>query len=187
MKPGDARHQVTGAGVGVMSDSELEHGPRYKIPESVLVVIHTADLQVLLLERSDHPGFWQSVTGSRNHADEPLAQTCRREVLEETGIAPADGQLSDWHLENDYEIYRHWRSRYAPGVTRNVEHVFGLLLPAPVAVTIAEREHLRAQWLHWRDAAERCFSWSNVEAIRQLPTRVAQQSAAPVRIAAGRK
>lgn len=160
-----------------MADTTLRQVPRYKIPESVLVVIHTVDLQVLLLERSDHPGFWQSVTGSRDSAEEPLAQTCRREVIEETGIVPARGQLTDWHLENQYEIYPHWRSRYAPGVTRNVEHVFGLMLPEPVAVRIAEREHLRAQWLHWREAAERCFSWSNVEAIRQLPARVAAQSA----------
>jgi dATP pyrophosphohydrolase len=162
-----------------MTDSTIEQGPRYKIPESVLVVIHTADLQVLLLERSDHPGFWQSVTGSRDSLDEPLAETCRREVFEETGIAPAQGLLTDWHLENDYEIYPHWRARYAPGVTRNVEHVFGLLLPEPVTVTVADREHLRAQWLHWRKAAERCFSWSNVEAIRQLPVRVAEHLAAP--------
>ncbi len=160
-----------------MADSTREQVPRYKIPESVLVVIHTVDLQVLLLERSDHPGFWQSVTGSLESADEPLVLTCRREVVEETGIAPACGQLTDWHLENHYEIYPHWRSRYAPGVTRNVEHVFALMLPEPVAVRIAEREHLRAQWLHWQEAAERCFSWSNVEAIRQLPARVVEQPA----------
>ena len=161
-----------------MTDGTLEQRPRYKIPESVLVVIHTADLQVLLLERSDHPGFWQSVTGSRDSLDEPLLQTCRREVLEETGIAPAHGQLIDWHLENHYEIYPHWRARYAPGVTRNVEHVFGLLMAEPVAVRVADREHLRAQWLPWHEAAERCFSWSNVEAIRQLPLRVLQRPVA---------
>ena len=99
-----------------------------KIPESVLVVIHTPELQVLLLERADHPGFWQSVTGSKDRADEPLELTCRREVLEETGLdARAEGfRLQDWALENRYEIYPHWRHRYAPGVTHNTEHVFGL-------------------------------------------------------------
>ena len=142
-----------------------------KVPESVLVVIHTADLLVLLLERADHPGFWQSVTGSKERVDEPLVQTCRREVFEETGIDTAQYELTDWGVENRYEIYMHWRHRYPDGVTHNTEHVFGLRLPAPVAITIAPREHLRHAWLPWEQAAERCFSWSNAQAIRQLPAR----------------
>ncbi len=142
---------------------------------SVLVVIHTTDLQVLLLERADHPGFWQSVTGSMERVDEPLAETCRREVLEETGIDTAKHELTDWELENRYEIYLHWRHRYPDGVTHNTEHVFGLRVPAPLPVTIAPREHLRYEWLPWELAAERCFSWSNAEAIRQLPRRAARQ------------
>lgn len=145
-----------------------------KIPESVLVVVHSADLQVLLLERADHPGYWQSVTGSRDTLEEPLAETCRREVLEETGIDVADHELVDWHLENRYEIYRHWRQRYDEGVTHNLEHVYGLCLPTPVEVVLAPREHLRFEWLPWERAAERCFSWSNAEAIRELPGRVTQ-------------
>jgi dATP pyrophosphohydrolase len=144
-----------------------------KIPESVLVVIHTPDLRVLVLERADHPGFWQSVTGSKDRADEPLEETCRREVMEETGIDVREHRLTDWQLVNRYEIYRHWRGRYADGVTHNTEHVFGLLVPGPVPVRIAPREHLRYEWLPWEQAAERCFSWSNVEAIRQLPARAA--------------
>jgi dATP pyrophosphohydrolase len=146
-----------------------------KVPVSVLVVIHTTDLQVLLLERADHPGFWQSVTGSMERVDEPLAETCRREVLEETGIDTAKHELTDWELENRYEIYLHWRHRYPDGVTHNTEHVFGLRVPAPLPVTIAPREHLRYEWLPWELAAERCFSWSNAEAIRQLPRRAARQ------------
>ncbi|MGE0808441.1 MAG: dihydroneopterin triphosphate diphosphatase [Burkholderiaceae bacterium] len=142
-----------------------------KIPESVLVVIHSADLQVLLLERADHPGFWQSVTGSKDSPAEALAETCRREVLEETGLDVARFELSDWQLRNRYEIYPHWRHRYPPGVTHNTEHVFGLRLPAPLPVRIAPREHLRYAWLPWEQAAERCFSISNAEAIRQLPAR----------------
>lgn len=147
---------------------------RYKIPESVLVVIHTADLQVLLLERADHPGYWQSVTGSRRSLDEPLPETCRREVLEETGIDTDAFALSDWQCTNRYEIYRHWGSRFAPGVTHNTEHVFGLTLPAPVSVTLSEREHLNHLWLPMTEAAGRCFSWTNVAAIRALPDRVAR-------------
>jgi len=145
-----------------------------KVPESVLVVIHTPDLQVLLLERADHPGFWQSVTGSKARVDEPLAETCRREVLEETGIDTAQHELTDWELVNRYEIYAHWRHRYPEGVTHNTEHVFGLLLPEAQPVRIAPREHLRYEWLRWEQAAERCFSWSNAEAIRQLPRRAAR-------------
>ena len=142
-----------------------------KIPRSVLVVIHTVDLQVLLLERADHPGFWQSVTGSKDRPDEPLTETCRREVLEETGIDVAEHVLADWSLVNRFEIFAHWRWRYPPGVTHNTEHVFGLRLARPVQVRIAPREHLAYAWLPWREAAERCFSWSNAEAIRQLAQR----------------
>lgn len=144
-----------------------------KIPVSVLVVIHTPDLRVLLLERADHPGFWQSVTGSVDRADEPLAETCRREVLEETGIDSAVHVLTDWQLQNRYEIYPHWRHRYPDGVTHNTEHVFGLMVSDAVPVTLAPREHLAFAWLPWEEAAGRCFSWSNAEAIRSLPARVA--------------
>ncbi|MBK8765208.1 MAG: dihydroneopterin triphosphate diphosphatase [Burkholderiaceae bacterium] len=142
-----------------------------KIPESVLVVIHTPDLQVLLLERADHPGFWQSVTGSKDEADEPLTLTCAREVMEETGLDAKSFELTDWQLTNRYEIYPHWRHRYPEGVTHNTEHVFGLCVPAPLPVTLAPREHLQYAWLPWEDAAQRCFSWSNVQAIRELPVR----------------
>ena len=146
-----------------------------KIPESVLVVIHTPEMQVLLLERADHPGFWQSVTGSKDAPDEVLAETCRREVLEETGLdAAAEGcLLEDWCLRNRYEIYPQWRHRYPDGVTHNTEHVFGLRVPAVVPVRIAPREHLQSLWLPWKEAAGRCFSMSNVEAIRLLPARAA--------------
>jgi len=143
----------------------------FKIPESVLVVIHTPDLQVLLIERADHPGFWQSVTGSKDSLDEPAAETARREVLEETGfdVAAVGGELRDWQLANVYDIYPRWRHRYAPGVTRNTEHVFGLQLPSALTPTLAPREHLSWLWLPWAEAADRCFSPSNAEAVLQLP------------------
>jgi len=115
-----------------------------KIPESVLVVIHTARLDVLLIERADKPGFWQSVTGSKDRLDEPLAETAVREVAEETGIAVGSPdvpltRLRDWGLRNVYEIYPVWRHRYAPGVTHNTEHVFGLQVPAGIPVTLNPR------------------------------------------------
>jgi len=146
----------------------------YKIPESVLVVIHTADLQVLLIERADRPGFWQSVTGSKDTVEEELELTAVREVAEETGIVigsqavPADA-LRDWNLRNVYFIYPEWRHRYEPHVTHNTEHVFSLQVPRDIAVTLAPREHSAFEWLPYREAADRCFSSSNAEAILHLP------------------
>ena len=144
---------------------------RFKIPESVLVVIHTAEREVLLLERADRPGFWQSVTGSKDDVDEPLVETCTREVEEETGIiAPEHADcLRDWQMQNVYDIYPQWQHRYAPGVTTNTEHVFGLRVPRDTPVRLAPREHLRFEWLDWRAAADKCFSPSNAEAILHLP------------------
>ncbi|MFZ6655420.1 dihydroneopterin triphosphate diphosphatase [Undibacterium sp. TJN19] len=141
----------------------------YKIPESVLVVIYTPALDVLLLERADKQGFWQSVTGSKDTLEENLLVTASREVHEETGIDTDKFTLSDWQLVNVYEIYPVWRHRYAPGVTKNTEHVFGLRVSRDVPITLAPREHLQYEWLPWRDAADRCFSASNAEAILQLP------------------
>jgi dATP pyrophosphohydrolase len=143
----------------------------FKIPESVLVVIHTSDLQVLLIERAGHPGFWQSVTGSLDAADEPLLTTATRELFEETGI-DADGErivLRDWHMSNVYEIYPIWRHRYAPGVTHNTEHVFSVEVPRDVPILLSPREHTAHVWLPYLEAADRCFSASNAEAILQLP------------------
>ena len=145
----------------------------FKIPESVLVVIHTPELDVLVIERADKAGFWQSVTGSKDRLDEPLVDTCIREVGEETGITIGSDAvpltaLRDWNLANVYEIYPAWRHRYAPGVTHNTEHVFGLRVPAGTPVTLSPREHTAFAWLPWREAADRCFSPSNAEAILQL-------------------
>lgn len=142
----------------------------FKIPVSTLVVIHTVALDVLLLERADHPGYWQSVTGSQ-HEGESLRDTAVREVAEETGIDAGLYRLTEWNLQNVFEIYAVWRHRYAPGITHNTEHVFGLELPDRVPVRIEPREHLAATWLPWREAAERCFSWSNRRAILMLPER----------------
>ena len=144
----------------------------YKIPVSVLVVIHTADLQVLLIERADRPGFWQSVTGSKETEAEPLEVTAVREVGEETGIDATRYLLRDWNKQNQFEIFSRWRDRYAPGVVHNVEHVFSLELPVAMPVTLAPKEHLQYVWLPWQEAAERSFSWSNAAAIRELPERM---------------
>lgn len=146
----------------------------YKIPQSVLVVIYTPALDVLLIKRADATNFWQSVTGSKDSVQESFAQTAVREVFEETGIAcePGSGALftlQDWFLENVYDIYPRWQHRYAPGVTRNTEHLFGLMVPQGTAIQLSPREHTAFRWLAYRDAALACFSPSNAEACLMLP------------------
>jgi len=138
----------------------------FKIPMSVLVVIHTPDLQILLLERAKQPGLWQSVTGSQE-AGETLVQTALREVAEETGLKPTAAQLVPWNLANNFRITLS-PERFAPGTTHNREHVFSLCLPAETPVTLAPDEHLAWRWLPWRQAAQECFSWSNRDAILML-------------------
>jgi dATP pyrophosphohydrolase len=141
----------------------------FKIPESVLVVIHTPDRHVLLMERTDHPGFWQSVTGSRDSLHEDLRLTAQREVMEETGITASITAFVDWSVANIYDIYPAWRGRYAPGVTQNTEHVFSLCVPSGTPVTLSAREHTAYQWLPYLEAADQCYSPSNAEAILMLP------------------
>jgi len=152
----------------------LSGGLTYKIPISTLVLVHTPDLRVLLLERADYPGHWQSVTGSQE-AGETLQQTATRELAEETGIdASAYGEVVDWQLRNEYEIFARWRHRYPPGTTHNTEHVFSLQVPDAIEVRLAPKEHLAYAWLPWAEAAPKCFSWSNRQAINELPRRIAR-------------
>ncbi|MGQ0443052.1 MAG: dihydroneopterin triphosphate diphosphatase [Methylophilaceae bacterium] len=141
-----------------------------KTPISALVLIHTEDLQVLLMERTDKAGFWQSVTGSVE-ADETPAQAAIREVFEETGLDALQYDFQDWQASNVYEIYPHWRHRYAPGVVENTEHLFGLTLPKKLPVKLAVDEHLRYEWVDWRAAATRVFSWTNIDALKRLGER----------------
>ena len=142
----------------------------FKTPISALVLIHTDDLQVLIMERADKPGYWQSVTGSLEQAETPL-QTAIREVQEETGLDARNYELQDWHESNVYEIYPHWRHRYAPEVTHNTEHLFGLLPPEPLPIKMAPDEHVQYEWVDWREAAKRVFSWTNVDALSKLGER----------------
>ena len=141
----------------------------FKIPESVLVVIHTPALDVLLIERKDHPGFWQSVTGSKDFLSESLIDTAAREVFEETGIDAAAGHIVDWTISNTYDIYPSYRHRYAPDVTRNTEWLFSLCVASNTPITLSPTEHTAFQWLPLRAAADACYSPSNAEAILMLP------------------
>ena len=141
--------------------------PAYKRPESVLVLLHDGQGRALMLERVSPPGFWQSVTGSLEEGETPFA-TALREVAEETGILLAPEELKDWHTKNEYEIYEHWRHRYAPGVTRNTEHVFSARILAASPVRLSECEHRAYRWLPLAEAASLAFSPSNREALLRL-------------------
>ena len=154
----------------------------FKIPQSVLVVIHTPTLDVLLIQRADAADFWQSVTGSKNRLQDSYRETAVREVLEETAIdcgpgTPLQDALTDWQLENRYDIYPRWQHRYAAGVTRNTEHLFGLTVAPGTAVKLNPSEHTAYRWLPWREAAEACFSPSNAEAVLMLPRLFARENA----------
>lgn len=152
-------------------------GSRFKLPVSVLVVIHTPDLQVLLIERVRPPGQWQSVTGSLESGETPL-HAAMREVEEETGLRYTASALLDWDHTNRFRIRGPWRPMYAPDVTHNTEHVFSLCLPEAVEVILAPGEHTAQQWLPWREAAETAFSWTNRDAILRLPEINPQLSSA---------
>ena len=149
--------------------TNLKINQSFKLPESVLVVIYTPERDVLLIERADYPGFWQSVTGSKDSLQEDLQLTAQREVMEETGISARLDHFIDWSVSNIYEIYPAWRHRYAPGITRNTEHVFGLCVARSTPVRLSPREHTAYQWLPYLAAADGCFSPSNAEAILMLP------------------
>jgi 8-oxo-dGTP pyrophosphatase MutT (NUDIX family) len=136
-----------------------------KLPLSVLVVVHTIEMEVLLLERAARPGFWQSVTGSLDKPDEAYHAAAVRELHEETGIAATAARLTAWNVAYTFEIMPHWRQRFAPGVTHNTERLFTLELAKPAPVELAPKEHRAFAWLPWREAARKCFSWSNRDAI----------------------
>ncbi len=140
----------------------------FKTPVSILVLIYTSDLEVLLLERADKSGFWQSVTGSIEPQDKSLMDTAIREVKEETGIDAMEHELTNWNVSKVYDIYPHWRYRYAPEVSQNTEHHFGLKLSKKVNVTLSPLEHTRYEWVDWKEAAKRVFSWTNVDALIYL-------------------
>ena len=131
------------------------------------MLIHTPDLQVLIMERTDKTGFWQSVTGSVEGDETPL-QAAIREVHEETGLYATQYNLQDWQTSNVYEIYPHWRHRYAPGVIENREHLFGLELPSALPIKLEPKEHVRYEWVDWREAAKRVFSWTNIDALKRI-------------------
>jgi dihydroneopterin triphosphate diphosphatase len=137
----------------------------FKRPESVLVVVHTDDGQVLQLLRQQPEGFWQSVTGSLNPGETPL-EAARRELREETGL---DGEtdLTDGGFINRYPIHPAWRHRYAPEVQENTEYVFHLALTGPCDISLSP-EHVDSRWLPREQAAEAAGSATDKAAILAL-------------------
>lgn len=134
----------------------------FKRPESVLVIVHTQDAQVLLLERRQPVGFWQSITGSLQWGESaPVA--ARRELEEETGLV--SDRIRDGFCQRWFDIPPAWRAPYAPGVTRNLEHMFSLCLPAARPIRLSPTEHRRYRWLDKGAALEQVSSWTNLSAI----------------------
>lgn len=146
-----------------------------KYPVSALVVLHDAAGDILLIERTAPPGFWQSVTGSIEPEDSSIAATAKREVWEETGIALSDGQLLDWQESTVYEIYHHWRHRYPEGVFENREHLFSAEIPRDAPVRLQTAEHSAYGWFHAAEAAEKVFSPSNKRAILALQKKLGKK------------
>lgn len=134
-----------------------------KRPESVLVVVHTPDGQVLMLERASPRGFWQSVTGSLEWGEAPLFAAIR-ELGEEVGTV--DAEIRDLKETRRFPILPAWRARYAPDVAENVEHWFAAQVSQPFSPALSE--HADARWLPWREAAALASSWTNREAIETL-------------------
>jgi dATP pyrophosphohydrolase len=138
----------------------------WKRPESVLVLIYTRGGEVLLLERRQPAGYWQSVTGSLEW-EEPADAAAVREVREETGLEVGDC-LVDCHHTSRFEIIPPWRSRYAPTDNTNTEHVFRVEYSARPAICINLSEHGRYRWLERAEALALASSRTNREAIARF-------------------
>lgn len=119
------------------------------------------------MRRTDHPGFWQSVTGSlERHESRPI-DAAVRELAEETGLTNVS-RLRETGIRNRYEIFPEWRHRFAPGTTHNTEHLFFLKLEAEEAITLNGSEHSEYCWLTIDDAVARAGSRTNRDAIELL-------------------
>ena len=147
-----------------------------KIPKSVLVIVHDQDLNVLLIERADHKNYWQSVTGSVDYEEENLFDAAKRELEEETGIKTEDKNWLNWNVSRRFRIFSHWKHRYSENTDYNTEHVFSVCVDSSNEVILSPREHISFVWMCWREAADRCFSWTNVLAVKELPVRFQNKS-----------
>jgi dATP pyrophosphohydrolase len=135
-------------------------------PESVLVVVYAMTGEVLLLHRRRPAAFWQSVTGSL-WTGESHAAAARRELAEETGLVDPPA-LEYAGVSRLFTIDPRWRDRYACGVFDNVEFEWRCALPAPVDITLCDREHDAAEWCALDEAIDRVWSWTNRAAFESL-------------------
>ena len=138
----------------------------YRIPISVLVVVHTDDAQVLLLRRAEPFDFWQSITGSLQ-IGEDHADAAKRELLEETGLTD-EGELQYSGVNRQFVIDSRWRDRFEPGTVENVEFEWHYRVATPVEITICDDEHSEYCWLPMADAAKKVWSWTNRAALKGL-------------------
>ncbi len=138
----------------------------FRRPESVLVLVYSTAGEVLLLRRSRPFDFWQSVTGSLDAGERPV-DAAARELCEETGLT-SEGRLFYSGVARQFTIDPRWRSRYAPGITENVEYEWRYELEESLAVELAEDEHSDYQWLPVDEAINTVWSWTNRDAIRAL-------------------
>ena len=140
---------------------------KYKNNHSVLVVIYAENTRrVLMLQRRDDPDFWQSVTGSLE-TDETPTETAIRELWEEVRlkIEAKSTALFDCDESIEFEIFPHFRYKYAPNVTHCREHWF--LLAVEQEFTPELTEHLAFQWVLPTRAIQMTKSPNNAEAIRK--------------------
>jgi 8-oxo-dGTP pyrophosphatase MutT (NUDIX family) len=138
---------------------------RFRRPESVLVVVHTAARECLLLKRVLPADFWQSVTGTLGW-EETAEAAAAREVREETGLDPRG--LRDSGERRTFPILPAWRHRFAPDVKENIEHAWYLEIPDRAAVKLNPAEHSAYEWLPLEQAIARVSSWTNREALERL-------------------
>ena len=140
---------------------------QYKNNQSVLVVIYAKDTnRVLMLQRQDDPDFWQSVTGTIESGETPK-NTAVRELWEEVRLEISENStaLFDCKESIEFEIFPHFRYKYAPNVTHCREHWFLLAMEQEFEPVLSE--HLAYQWVSPEQAIQMTKSSNNAEAIRK--------------------
>lgn len=140
---------------------------QYKNNQSVLVVIYAKNTnRVLMLQRQDDPDFWQSVTGTIESGETPK-KTAIRELWEEVRLEISENStaLFDCNESIEFEIFPHFRYKYAPNVTYCREHWFLLAMEQEFEPILSE--HLAYQWVSPEQAIQMTKSSNNAEAIRK--------------------